>query len=85
MTPREEQPSDGEGKGLEPALDDIAANGSLPVLPDTQHSAGGVCETCNGHGLIGGWAGGAASIEGGGGYDAEPCPDCANPAHGGNR
>lgn len=32
----------------------------------------GTCLTCNGNGLIGGWTGGVE-----GGYDSEPCPDCA--------
>lgn len=30
------------------------------------------CQTCNGHGMIGGWRVGD-------GYDAEPCPDCTTP------
>lgn len=29
------------------------------------------CQTCDGHGMIGGFVGGAAP-----GYDSEPCPDC---------
>lgn len=35
-----------------------------------------VCETCYGFGEVGGWSGGVASIDGGGGYETVPCPDC---------
>jgi len=50
---------------------------ALEALParDEAVPASGVeakCETCNGHGLVGGWRVGD-------GYDAEPCPDCTLP------
>lgn len=38
------------------------------------------CPTCNGRREIGGWVGGVASIDGGGGYETQPCPDCSEPS-----
>lgn len=32
-----------------------------------------LCDYCNGHGMVGGL------LPNGGGYDGEPCPDCAAP------
>lgn len=46
---------------------DVSASPSPEALPASGVEAR--CETCNGHGLIGGWRVGD-------GYDAEPCPDC---------
>lgn len=47
----------------------------------TQQTEKTVCKTCNGERMVGGWSGGAASIDGGGSYENWPCPDCATPTY----
>ncbi len=43
------------------------------MLAAAPQAAVPACQTCNGHGMIGGL------LPNGGGYDGEPCPDCAAP------
>jgi hypothetical protein len=46
-----------------------------PLAADAEVAAQEKCAMCNGHGLIGGFV---SDGDGGGGYDSEPCPDCAS-------
>lgn len=55
----------------------VLRHGRQAVTAAPLDRAAQVCATCEGRGLIGGWAGGAASVDGGGGYESEPCPDCS--------
>lgn len=55
-----------------PVVDD----GGGPQIRTRPEDRREVCATCDGRGEVGGWVGGVASIDGGGGYESEPCPDC---------
>ena len=54
----------------------VDARDSLRTALASPAATSAACQTCNGHGMIGGCSGGVASIDGGGGYVDEPCPDC---------
>lgn len=61
------------------SLAEYPEEGGYPVDPHdpTGGRIDAPCQTCNGHGMVGGWIhSGANPAE----YDAEPCPDCTPPA-----
>lgn len=47
----------------------------LSTRPTQQADEGAGCNTCGGHGLVGGFVGGTDT----GGYQSDPCPDCNTP------
>ena len=66
------------GRGLYASYTDMPEEGTIFLGISDQEAEPDVvppkCSTCDDYGLIGGFVSDGA---GGGGYDSEPCPDCA--------